>query len=283
MATDETVYGVQSWKYFWLFVAYCIAVLIVAVFFLFYSNRILARILTFIINQYTWRQYNAYIQIDSIRVTLLGGRILFKNLRYTSNNASISIVKGHIAIKYWLFNVRDNNNDEEDKTGKDLPCRIVCNFEGLEYFIYNNIPAYDKLKDILGLSPTTTTTRNSSGTSFEQLNHDQTFSSDPSNSHTSLFERLLPIQFECTKGAVLIGNMELKTILVFQMVQANGIYSITKPRSSMDCYKSTVDFAVRKPQISLKDNVDFSQVRDMEDVAKEKDHSRYIYLIFIIH
>ena len=51
----------------------------------------------------------------------------------------------------------------------------------------------------------------------------------------------------------------------------------------MDCYKSTVDFAVRKPQISLKDNVDFSQVRDMEDVAKEKDHSRYIYLIFIIH
>lgn len=65
MTTDETVYGVQSWKYFWLFVVYCIVVLIVAVFFLFYSNRILARILTFIINQYTWRQYNAYIQIGN--------------------------------------------------------------------------------------------------------------------------------------------------------------------------------------------------------------------------
>lgn len=54
------------------------------------------------------------IVLDSIRVSLLGGRILFKNLRYLSTNQSISIVKGHIAVRYWLFNVRKS---EDDKTG----------------------------------------------------------------------------------------------------------------------------------------------------------------------
>lgn len=53
-------------------------------------------------------------KLDSIRVSLLGGRILFKNLRYLSTNQSISIIKGHIAIRYWLFNVRKS---EDDKTG----------------------------------------------------------------------------------------------------------------------------------------------------------------------
>lgn len=54
------------------------------------------------------------ISVDSIRVSLLGGRILFKNLRYLSTNQSVSIVKGHIAFRYWLTNVRKS---EDDKTG----------------------------------------------------------------------------------------------------------------------------------------------------------------------
>ncbi|KAI9251058.1 hypothetical protein BY458DRAFT_559573 [Sporodiniella umbellata] len=98
--------------------------------------------------------------------------------------------------------------------------------------------------------------------------------------NTSLFERLLPIQFECTKAAVLIGNMELKTALVIQMVQANGIYSISDARSSMDYYKSTIDFALRKPQISLKNNVDFNQRHDMDNETKESFKLSFMQRIY---
>lgn len=52
--------------------------------------------------------------IDSIRVSVLGGRILFKNLRYLSTNQSISILKGHVTVQYWLLNVRKS---EDDKNG----------------------------------------------------------------------------------------------------------------------------------------------------------------------
>lgn len=99
---------------------------------------------------------------------------------------------------------------------------------------------------------------------------------------TSLFERLLPIQFECTKSAILIGNMDLKTALVVQIVEANGIYSITKSRSPMDYYKATVDFALRKPQISLKDNVDFNQGQITDNEKKESGRTRYNVCVCVI-
>lgn len=56
----------QSPSDFWLFVVYCFVVIVVVIFFLFYFNRVLGQVLTFIINQYTWRTYNAYIEVGKI-------------------------------------------------------------------------------------------------------------------------------------------------------------------------------------------------------------------------
>ena len=53
----------QSVNDFWLFVVYCLVVIVVVIFFLFYFNRVLGQVLTFLINQYTWRRYNAYIEV----------------------------------------------------------------------------------------------------------------------------------------------------------------------------------------------------------------------------
>lgn len=121
------------------------------------------------------------------------------------------------------------------------------------------------MKDILGLS--TTETSNSSGRPISEIEKltDLHGILDPENQipinvDTSLMERLLPIQFECTEGAVMIGNTELKSMLVVKTTQANGIYSITKSRSSLDYYKSVVDVILRKPQFSLKDNMDYATI-----------------------
>lgn len=55
--------NIQSVSDFWLFVVYCLVVIVVVIFFLFYFNRVLGQVLTFIINQYTWRRYNAYLEV----------------------------------------------------------------------------------------------------------------------------------------------------------------------------------------------------------------------------
>lgn len=57
--------NIQSVNDFWLFVVYCIVVIVVVIFFLFYFNRVLGQVLTFLVNQYTWRTYNAYLEVGN--------------------------------------------------------------------------------------------------------------------------------------------------------------------------------------------------------------------------
>ena len=57
--------NVQTVSDFWMFVVYCLVVIVVVLFFLFYFNRALGQILTWLINQYTWRRYNAYIEVGT--------------------------------------------------------------------------------------------------------------------------------------------------------------------------------------------------------------------------
>ncbi|KAI9269315.1 hypothetical protein BDA99DRAFT_348390 [Phascolomyces articulosus] len=278
--------NIQTVSDFWMFVVYCLVVIVVVLFFLFYFNRALGQILTWLINQYTWRRYNAYIEVDSIRVTLLGARLLFKNLRYHSTNQSISIVKGHISIQYWLINVRKADSEKTDSSKSKLPCRIVCSMEGLEWFLYNNAPAYESMRSALGVpsSPSSPSTDQETPADSQQTSPSdpsppppttptRTEIRDPESQvpvETSLILRLMPIQFECTTGAIMIGNNELRSMIVGQYVQASGIWSVSESRAEMDQYKSVLDLTFRKPQISLKDNMDFTYAHPESTILPNK-------------
>ncbi|SAM01789.1 hypothetical protein [Absidia glauca] len=288
----------------WIFIVCCVVVIIVVLFFLFYFNRVVARLITLIANQYLWRRYHAYIQLDSIRVTLLGARILFKNFRYHSTNCSFSVVKGHITVQYWLFNVQKPSSSTKGKSNDNttgygiliaissfclvngialvlsyflqdeakLPCRVVCSLEGLEGFIYNNIPVYERMKIILGLETAPEPTSRS----------DDTFTMngtpgvlDPENqalSESSLLQRLVPIQIECTTGAVIIGNQQLQSYVVVKATQASGTYTTGQSRTPMDYYKATLDLILRKPQITLEKNEHYT--KESQNMNSARHHKR---------
>jgi len=58
--------------------------------------------------------------IESLQIAPLGGRILFKNLRYHSRNQSITVLHGYISFRYWLWNVRTEDDPiPEDSTSKE--------------------------------------------------------------------------------------------------------------------------------------------------------------------
>ncbi|KAI8987036.1 hypothetical protein BDB01DRAFT_849190 [Pilobolus umbonatus] len=178
-------------------------------------------------------------------------------------------MKGHVTVRYWLMKVRNPNDIyTEDKTNK-LPCRIVCRLEGLEWFLYNNAPAYRNIRDILGLSPTST--RHSSGVQSDQVrlndmmeemdSEDQT----PNNVNSSLLMRLMPIQFECRTGALMVGNTDLKSMIVWTAEEVNGTYKNTRSRSRLDHYKSVIDLELIKTQVNIRDNMDYTNVNDTMD------------------
>ncbi|KAF2101704.1 hypothetical protein NA57DRAFT_34014, partial [Rhizodiscina lignyota] len=147
---------------------------ILTIFFLFYFNRLFSTLVSYGIRAYTWRAYRAYIDIQALQISFLGGRIFFKDLRYHAHNETIFVHGGFITWRYWLSRVREaevhtaadtkkptgrstsrgtsNSQDSKDadsiekggsQTNKSLPCRIEIKVSGVEAFLYNRSPAYD--------------------------------------------------------------------------------------------------------------------------------------------
>ena len=154
-----------------------------ALFFLLYFNRLFATLLSYAIRAYTWHYYRAYVDINALQVSLLGGRIFFKGIRYHGVNETIFIHGGFITWRYWTRTVERNDltgtrrktgltgdaskkgharpphqgDDSGEQAGigrtTDLPCRVTIKTYGLEWFIYNRTPAYDSILAGFGYCP----------------------------------------------------------------------------------------------------------------------------------
>lgn len=152
-------------------------------FFLLYFNRLFATIVSYGIRAYTWHNYRAYVDIHALQISLLGGRIFFKGIRYHGVNETFFIHGGFIAWHYWrrsvkqtdLFNIEcngrqgtneskyptggGNGNSKYDSAGEQgglkgadtLPYRINIQLYGFEWFIYNRTPAYDSILASFGV------------------------------------------------------------------------------------------------------------------------------------
>ncbi|KFY37478.1 hypothetical protein V494_04731 [Pseudogymnoascus sp. VKM F-4513 (FW-928)] len=158
----------------WVFLVELIVCGILTLFFLFYFNRLFATIVSYGIRAWSWHKYRVYVDIQALQISLLGGRIFFKGLRYHGNNETILVHSGFITWAYWRRNVRELDlshgkdlhsvasestakNDKENykdqsatesgaKAAKStLPCRLNVEIKGLEWFIYNRSAAYDSI------------------------------------------------------------------------------------------------------------------------------------------
>ncbi|KAF1952360.1 hypothetical protein CC80DRAFT_596715 [Byssothecium circinans] len=169
---------------------------ILTIFFLFYFNRLFATLVSYAIRTYTWRTYRAYIDIQALQISLLGGRIFFKDIRYHGHNETIFIHGGFITWNYWLRRVKeadvfldDRSSEAQDleetsstsrnqartqnraadkaekggkPTIKKLPCRISVRISGVEAFMYNRSPAYDGIIDAIKRKTTSAAADNAS-------------------------------------------------------------------------------------------------------------------------
>lgn len=55
----------------WTFIAYCFIVSFIAIFYLFYMNRLIARMIFFVIRIYTWRKYKAWVELGSLDLLVI--------------------------------------------------------------------------------------------------------------------------------------------------------------------------------------------------------------------
>jgi hypothetical protein len=151
---------------------------ILVLFFLFYFNRLFATLVSYGIRAYTWHKFRVYVDIQALQISLLGGRVFFKGVRYHGHNETILVQNGYATWQYWIHSVKqvdlirfekpeptaqdlhDSGAKEQEasssedapepetaglREGRDLPCRISISISGLEWFVYNRSPAYDAI------------------------------------------------------------------------------------------------------------------------------------------
>ncbi|CDO69204.1 hypothetical protein BN946_scf185042.g106 [Trametes cinnabarina] len=131
-------------------------IVIALVLYFFYWNRFFAFLFGLFARFALWNQGESsiWVELGSIQFSILGGRILIKDLRYHSSNQTFRIVKGKISWRYWLRRPAEEEDLSharvigEDATGKrssPLACRVHVSLQGLEWFIYNRTAAFDNI------------------------------------------------------------------------------------------------------------------------------------------
>ena len=142
---------------------------------MFYFNRFIAWVISNGLRQFLWRKYRISLRIQALQISLIGGRIFFKGVRYCGHNETVLVHSGNVTWKYWLRRVRvaevlhqrlinnkstasssrnvsdheraHNQEANESNRNKTLPCRVQVKTSGVEVFFYNRSPAYDFILD----------------------------------------------------------------------------------------------------------------------------------------
>ncbi|KAH9858939.1 hypothetical protein C2E23DRAFT_880346 [Lenzites betulinus] len=134
----------------------CVLIVVILAFYFFFWNRFFAFLFSVLVRFALWNQgeSSVWVKLGSIHFSLLGGRILIKDLRYHSSNQTFRIVKGQISWRYWLrrpaeeedlSHARVIGEDTSSKGQPPLACRVHVSLQGLEWFIYNRTAAFDNI------------------------------------------------------------------------------------------------------------------------------------------
>lgn len=81
------------------------------------------------------------------------------------------------------------------------------------------------------------------------------------------FLNILPIHIECSKGAIVMGNQNTRSILVAKFDNAKGLLGARNARS-IDKYKQLIDFEFGHSVVQLKENQSFKDNQVTEGIKK---------------
>ncbi|KAI0829807.1 hypothetical protein BC628DRAFT_1477689 [Trametes gibbosa] len=278
----------------------CVLIIIILVFYFFFWNRFFAFLFSVLVRFALWNQEESsiWIKLGSIHFSLLGGRILIKDLRYHSSNQTFRIVKGQISWRYWLRRPAEEEDLSharvigEDTPGEQSPlaCRVHISLQGLEWFIYNRTAAFDNIVSQLDpdVPVTPVPTPNPDGTasmrkifSRSSVFRDPSLLGPPVSLVSSIYKRtptfvkrgvswmqeqlpnldpkdLLPISIEVVKGAITVGNASTPNLLAAEFQRGEGTYGIVESRSKQDLYKQVLNFKVQNVSMSYVENENYT-------------------------
>ncbi|XP_035682681.1 transmembrane protein KIAA1109-like [Branchiostoma floridae] len=113
----------------------------------YYNSRVLGFILTRILNRFV---KNCHINVGSFSVSVLSGKVMFRDVHYIDYDRSIRVQDGVAIFRWWRPYIP--RESKYDPTPMDTRLNLYLN--GFEYHIYNRSDIYGKLEKAFGLDQT---------------------------------------------------------------------------------------------------------------------------------
>ncbi|KAG1765509.1 hypothetical protein EV702DRAFT_1283104 [Suillus placidus] len=263
----------------------CICVLIAAVFYTFYWNRIISGFISLLLRVKYWRQGGSsiWVHIGSIHFSILAGRILLKDVKYHSSNMTVKIVTAQISWRYWLrvpateddLNHAHVGGEEFNHTSPFPSCRIKVSVQGFEWLLYNKTAAYDHIISQMQAKASPCPEVSEPRRMFSRTSGAEGLGFYPPPAlanikappviHAALAwikrqtpyldpNDILPIALELSKVAITCGNPSTPSLLVAECHRAEGTFGIVQARSKCDLYKQLLNLKFQKVLVQLVEN-----------------------------
>lgn len=289
----------------WVFLVDWIIVLFASILFLFYFHRIIGKIFTWIVSPIIWKQFKVRISFQAIKISLLSGRVFFKNVTIITRNEMIVIYQGTLSWRYWYRKTRVNQFTSHhyklnEAINSSLPSRLILEISGMETFIYNRSSAYELLEQRLREEASTESTtsgdpftlkesfsdaslrnrRNSNlsintediPTRANPLHIDHLDHDNYTQSVETYFLNMLPLEVKINKGSVVVGNDTTPYLFVGYYKELKGSIDGSISNSEYDPYRILHDMKLQDVTIEFKKNVSFK--KDSTMVTKAMTESK---------
>lgn len=281
----------------WVFLVDWVLVVVLSLSVVFYFGRALAYCITILMEWVLWRRYKVKINIQSLKISFLGGRVFFKNLTVITKDQTISFLQGSFTWRYWLLNSRktlleelEKSGEEKDQKSRMLQCRFFLESDGFELFIYNRTVAYDGILRSVAKDDKESFKKFFEGGedslhSSEEKLEDETLASDSSVSNVdstndrnfqeqdsrSMLLQFLPIHLKMNRGAVLLGNTTTPSVMIIGYESAEGVVDVCQSNEKLDLYKIRYDLDFNNVDLKIKPNISFG---DENPIKSYIVHSR---------
>ncbi|AMD22914.1 HHR145Cp [Eremothecium sinecaudum] len=281
----------EQLKFGWVFFAYWVLFTTVAIFGIFYVGRLFGFIITHLLNWVIWPLYRAKVNIQSISISPIGGKIHFKNVSIINKDLTISVLNGTLTWRYWLPACRLPSYYGEKASDDRLPCRLHLECDGLELFLYNLCEPYERILEEMHRAEEAKKhymhheagiKHKISETKMKEHIGRKGFSlfgggraAPEGQKSLSRFLEQLPLEINVKKGAVTVGNYETPSLIIIGYDKLDGILDIDSPTAPVDCYKIKVEATTYDLNISMKPNISFENVNPIKTHIETRRVSRF--------
>ncbi|KAL5264461.1 hypothetical protein ACHWQZ_G005527 [Mnemiopsis leidyi] len=219
----------------------------------FYNSRVQGIVCTWILRHLGYIK-NAEVKFGSISISILGGKIMFRELRYITKDFALRSVDGAFIFK-WFTRLSPDDISRESQTWSlyhiIFQSRALLTLHGLEMHIYNRTSLYDDLEKVAKSEMDV-------GMPEDRLPDPDSKTPEPvveDNSHSDKWglRNLIPVLVvEVQKGKFVVGNNLTETVMFVDIETATAIYSTpSSKKQQLDPYMHMIRSKINKIRITL--------------------------------